>query len=258
VTSRLISGGSAVAAALLLPAGLVGLWSVASDQGWLPDQILPPPGLVWQTLLEIAASGDLWANTAISLQRVLEGFALGALAGLGFGLVLGLSRTARALFDPVFLFASQVPAIGWIPLLILVMGIDEAMKVTVIAWAAFVAVVLNVAQGIRDVPPALRELGRVLTFDPWDQLTRVVLPSAVPAIFTGLREGMANAWQTLVAAELFASAEGLGYLITEARQLFQLQLVLAMVIVLGVAGLILNGGFALIERRLLRWQALGA
>jgi sulfonate transport system permease protein len=154
----------------------------------------------------------------------------------------------------MFLFASQVPAIGWIPLLILVMGIDEAMKVTVIAWASFVPVVLNAAQGIRDVPSALRELGRVLTFDPWDQLTRVVLPSAVPAIFTGLREGMANAWQTLVAAELFASAEGLGYLITQARQLFQLELVLAMVLVLGLMGLILNGGFAAIERRLLRWQ----
>jgi sulfonate transport system permease protein len=238
----------------VLPAALLGLWSVASEQGWLPDQILPAPGIVWQALLETAASGELWTNTVISLQRVLEGFALGALAGLGFGLILGLFRTVRELFDPIFLFASQVPAIGWIPLLILVMGIDEEMKVTVIAWAAFVPVVLNVAQGIRDVPPALRELGRVLTFDPWFQLTRVVLPSAVPAIFTGLREGMANAWQTLVAAELFASAEGLGYLITQARQLFQLELVLAMVLMLGALGLILNGGFAAIERRLLRWQ----
>jgi sulfonate transport system permease protein len=255
MSGRLISQAGRLAAALLLPASLLSLWSVASEQGWLPDQILPPPGVVWQTLLETAASGDLWTNTLISLQRVLEGFALGALAGLGFGLILGLSRTMRELFDPIFLFASQVPAIGWIPLLILVMGIDEEMKVTVIAWASFVPVVLNAAQGIRDVPPALRELGRVLTFDPWYQLTRVVLPSAVPAIFTGLREGMANAWQTLVAAELFASAEGLGYLITQARQLFQLELVLAMVVVLGVLGLILNGGFAAIERRLLRWQA---
>ncbi len=246
-------GGLAVG--LLVPVLLLSLWSVASANSWLPVQILPAPGVVWQTLLDTAASGDLLTNTVISLQRVLEGFSLGAAAGLAFGLMLGLAPSLRELFDPTFLFVSQVPPIGWIPLLILVIGIDEGMKVTVIAWSTFVPVVLNMAQGVRDVPQPLRELGRVLTFDPWYQLTRVVLPSAVPAIFTGLREGMANAWQTLVAAELFASSEGLGYLITQARQLFQLELVLAMVLVLGLTGLILNGGFALIEQRLLRWQA---
>ena len=140
----------------------------------------------------------------------------------------------RALLDPCFLLLAQVPTLGWIPLLILLLGIDESMKVTVIAWASFVPVVLNMAQGIRDVPAPLRELGRVLTFDPWYTLTRIVLPAAVPSIFTGLREGLANAWQTMVAAELFASSEGLGYLIAYGRQLFQLDLVLAMVVVLGV------------------------
>jgi sulfonate transport system permease protein len=95
---RIIPNAGRLAAAPLLPASLVGVWSVASAQGWLPDQILPPPHVVWQTLLETAASGDLWTNTVISLQRVLEGFALGALAGLGFGLILGLSRTVRQLF----------------------------------------------------------------------------------------------------------------------------------------------------------------
>lgn len=243
-----------LATGLVVPALVLGAWSAASSNGWLADQILPAPDIVWRTLLDTAASGDLWSHTVISLERVLKGFALGAAVGLGFGLMLGLSRTLRRLFDPIFLFASQVPAIGWIPLLILVMGIDEAMKVTVIAWASFIPVVLNMAQGIRDVPTSLCELGRVLTFDPFYQLTRVVLPSAVPAIFTGLREGMANAWQTLVAAELFASSEGLGFLITQARQLFQLELVLAVVLVLGVLGLALNGGFAALERRLQRWQ----
>ena len=244
-----------VAAGLIVPLGLLGLWALTAARGWLPDQILPPPGLVWDTLLENAASGDLWVNTLISVQRVAAGFALGAAGGLVLGAVLGLSRGLRRMLDPLFLFLAQIPPLGWIPLLILVLGVDESMKVTVIAWATFVPVVLNVAQGIRDVPEPMRELGRVLTFDRWYTFTRIILPASVPSVFTGLREGLANAWQTMVAAELFASSEGLGYLVSLGRQLFPLDLVLAMVVVLGVAGLVVNGALALAERRLLRWQA---
>ncbi|MBV8649927.1 MAG: ABC transporter permease [Alphaproteobacteria bacterium] len=244
-----------MALGLLVPAVLAALWWGSAAEGWLPDQLLPAPSLVWQTLVETAASGDLWADTLISLERVAAGFAVGAAAGLVFGGAIGLSRTLRELLDPLFLLLAQIPPLAWIPLVILVVGIDEAMKVTVIAWASFVPVVLGAAQGIRDVPEPLRELGRALTFDAWSLLSRIILPAAVPAVFTGLREGVANAWQTMVAAELFASTEGLGYLISLGRQLFQLDLVLAMVLVLGVVGLVVNGALALAERQLLRWQA---
>jgi sulfonate transport system permease protein len=240
---------------LLFPLALLAVWSAASAGGWLPDQLAPAPASVWSALVENAESGDLWTHTLISVQRVAEGFALGAGAGLVLGAALGLSPALRNFLDPLFLFLAQVPTLGWIPLMILVLGIDEAMKVAVIAWASFVPVVLNFAQGIRDVPEPLHELGRVLTFDPWYRLTRIVLPASVPSIFTGLREGVANAWQTMVGAELFASTEGLGYLISYGRQLFQLDVVLAMVVVLGLLGLIINGAFSLAEQRLLRWQA---
>jgi len=249
---------SRLTTALAAPALLFALWWLSAAQGWLPEQLLPAPAAVWDALAETAASGDLQADILISLQRVGAGFALGALGGLAFGGAIGLSRTLRQLFDPLFLLLAQVPPLAWIPLVILAVGIDEAMKVTVIAWASFVPVVLGVAQGIRDVPAPLRELGRALTFSPWDLVSRIVFPAAVPAIFTGLREGLANAWQTLVAAELFASSEGLGYLISLGRQLFQLDLVLAMVLVLGIVGLSVNSALALVERRLLRWQAQAA
>ena len=249
---------SKLALGLIVPALLGVLWWATAAAGALPDQLLPAPGLVWSTLVETAASGDLWADTLISLQRVAEGFAVGALAGLAVGGAIGLSRTLRELLDPLFLFLAQVPPLAWIPLVILAVGIDEAMKVTVIAWSSFVPVVLGTVQGIRTVPDGFRELARALTFDPWSLVSRIVLPAAVPAIFTGLREGLANAWQTLVAAELFASSEGLGYLIALGRQLFQLDLVLAMVVVLGLIGLTLNGALALVERRLLRWQGQAA
>jgi sulfonate transport system permease protein len=243
---------------LIVPAWLLAAWFVAAERGWLPEQLLPSPVAVWQALLDTARSGDLWSNTLVSLTRVGEGFAIGAAAGLLVGIFLGLSRRARELVDPMFLLVAQIPPLGLIPLAILALGVDEAMKVAVIGWASFIPVVLNVKQGIRDVPESLHELSEVLTFDPWYALTRVVLPAGVPPIFTGLREGLANAWQTMVAAELFASTEGLGYMITLGRQLFQFDLVLAVVLVLGVVGLAVNGALALVERRLLRWQGHAA
>jgi sulfonate transport system permease protein len=243
---------------LLVPAWIVMVWFVTAEKGLLPEQLLPSPRAVWQALVETAASGDLWNNTLISLTRVGEGFAIGGMAGLVLGLLLGLSRRARETVDPLFLLLAQIPPLGLIPLAILALGVDEAMKVAVIAWASFVPVVLNAAQGIRNVSHALHEVADVWTFDPWYRLTRVVLPAAVPAIFTGLREGLANAWQTMVAAELFASTEGLGYMITLGRQLFQFDIVLAVVVVLGLVGLAVNGTLALVEQHLLRWQGRAA
>ena len=243
---------------LIVPALLGVVWLITAQKGWLPDQLLPSPVAVWQALVDTATSGDLWTNSLISVTRVGEGFAIGAALGLILGTVLGLSRRARELVDPLFLLLAQVPPLGLIPLAILALGIDEAMKVAVIAWASFIPVVLNVKQGVGDVPQSLHELAEVLTFGPWYALTRVVLPAAVPPIFTGLREGLANAWQTMVAAELFASTEGLGYMLALGRQLFQFDMVLAVVLVLGVVGLAVNGTLALVERRLLRWQGQAA
>jgi sulfonate transport system permease protein len=229
-------------------------WDFAAQHGMLTEQILPGPRVVLQTLIETASSGELLEHTLISLHRVAAGFAAGATVGLALGTALGLSRTLRSILDGPFLAISQVPVLGWLPLVILLVGLDEKLKVIVIGLPAFVPVALNTAQGMRDVPVSLREVGGVLTFDRWSMFTRIVLPAAVPSIFTGLREGLANSWQTLIAVELFASAEGLGYLLSWGRQLFQLDLVLVVVIVVGTIGFALNWVLGRIERRLGRWQ----
>lgn len=251
---RILPAAGILVLGLVVPLGLLTVWTVAALLGQLPEQILPPPWVVLDTLLDGIQDGSLLSSTVTSLERVAEGFAAGALAGLVFGTAVGVSKTLRDFVDPLFLALSQVPTLGWMPIIILIVGIDEGLKIIVIGWSAFIPVVLNTCQGVRDVPEAYVELGRVLSFSRWSKLTMIVLPSAVPSIFTGLREGLANGWQTLVAVELIASFEGLGYLMAYGRQLFQLELVLSAMIVVGLIGLVIHGLLTLAENHLQRWR----
>ena len=238
----------------VLPLTLLAVWQVTAQYDMLPSQILPPPRDVFDALRDGVQDGSLTRSTLVSLQRVAEGFLAGGTLGLLFGTAIGLSPLLRRLLEPSFLVLGQIPVFGWIPILVLLVGIDDAPKIIIIGWSAFVPVVLNTAQGIRDVPPALLELGRVLAFSRWRQLIGIVLPAAVPPVFTGLREGLANSWQTLVAVELIASFEGLGYMMAYGRQLFQLEMVLAAAIVIGLIGMLLHLSFDAIERRLQHWR----
>lgn len=258
VARRLRGGAAAAIIALAFPAFLLGLWVLSARLGWLPAQILPDPALVAATVTEFVDSGDLWFHTGVSLLRVVEGFALGAALGLGLGVAMGLSDRARWIIEPSFTAIAQVPPLGWIPLLMLLVGIDEALKVLIIAKAALIPVALNTHKGIRNVPTAWREVGAALTFGPWLTLTRIVLPASVPTVFTGIRNGLTNAWLALVAVELLASSEGLGYLMVWGRQLFQLDLVLLAMIVVGLVGFALDWSLGRVERRLQRWELAGS
>jgi sulfonate transport system permease protein len=238
----------------LLPAFLLLLWAASAQFGWLPEQILPAPEVVWQTIHDAAIDGTLWSDSFISLLRVVRGFALGAGIGLVIGGAMALSGRLKALIDPLFLAVSQVPIVGWIPLLILLLGIDEELKTAIIALAAFVPVTLGIYQGIRDVPRRYLEVGAVFLLSPVETLRHIVLPAAMPAIFTGLREAAANAWQTLIAVELLASTEGLGYLMAYGRQLFQLELVLTAMVAIGLIGLVTDWLLGRAAAYFQRWE----
>jgi sulfonate transport system permease protein len=240
--------------ALLFPVGLLALWSVSARFGWLPPQILPSPAEVGSALLDLYRSGDLARNTAISLLRVVEGFAAGSFFGLLLGIAMGLSPKTEDYAKPLFTAFAQVPTLGWIPFLMLLVGIGEPLKVLVIAKAAFVPVALNTLAGIQAVPPIYAEVGALFRFNRWQLLHKVVLPAAVPPIFTGLRYGLTHAWNALVAVELLASAEGLGYLLVWGRQMFWLDTMMGAMLIIGLVGFALDRIMAAIEARLQRWR----
>jgi sulfonate transport system permease protein len=251
---RLTRGARSIGGALLVPVGLLLVWSIAARFGWLPPRILPSPAEVGSALLDMARNGDLVRNTSISLLRVVEGFAAGSLLGLMLGIVMGLSPTVEDYVKPLFIAFAQVPTLGWIPFLMMLVGIGEPLKVLVIAKAALVPVALNTLAGIRAVPPIYAEVGALFRFSRWQLLRKVVLPAAVPPIFTGLRYGLTHAWNALVAVELLASAEGLGYLLVWGRQMFWLDTMMVAMVMIGIVGFSLDRIMAALERRLQRWR----
>ena len=239
------------------PLAVLALWQLSAVGGWVPEQVLPPPAAVFKVFAELLASGELWDHLTISLVRVAGGFGIGLVLGLLLGGAMGLSPTFRDYVFPLFKAFSQVPVIGWLPLLILLVGIDEGLKFLLIAKAALVPVAINTCQGIENVPNRLVEVARVYGYTRWQMLRKVVFPAATAPIWNGVRYGLTHAWLALVVVELLASSEGIGFLIVYGRQLFQLDVVLAAVVAVGIVGFFIDKLLAATEAWLLRWRKPG-
>ncbi|MFP8777272.1 ABC transporter permease [Hydrogenophaga sp. RWCD_12] len=239
------------------PLAVLLLWHLSSVWGWVPEQVLPPPAVVFQTFWDMLVSGELWTNLWISLVRVFTGFSIGLVAGLLLGVSMGLSPAVRDYLLPSFKAFSQVPVIGWLPLLMLLVGIDEGLKFLLIAKATLVPVTINTCLGIQNVPNRFIEVAKVYGFTRWQMLTKVVFPAATAPIWNGVRYGLTHAWLALVVVELLASSEGIGFLIVYGRQLFQLDVVLASVLAVGIVGLVIDKLLSLTEAWLLRWRKPG-
>ncbi|MDR2031023.1 MAG: ABC transporter permease [Azoarcus sp.] len=242
---------------LLAPLALLGLWQLAHSLEWIPVQILPSPQRTWQTFWELYEGGELRANLLISLERVAWSVLAGGLSGLALGFAIGLSPRARAYLYPSFEVFAQFPVIGWIPLLMLFLGIDEALKIVAISLAVAVPVVVNTYKGILDIPGTLLEVGRVYRFSARQSLLRVVIPAASPAIFGGIRQGVMQAWLLLIFVELLASSEGLGFLMIWARQVMQLDIVFVAIVLIGVIGYLLDWALRQVEDHFNAWQPKG-
>lgn len=240
--------------AWIVPLLLLALWNHAAERKWIAEQLLPSPLLVASSFKELWESGELQQNLFISLRRIGQALAIGGSLGLAIGFALGLSRTMRIYLRPTFEIVSQFPVIGWIPLLIIFLGMGEALKVTAIVFAVFVPFAVNTSRGMAQLPGNLLEVARVYRFSKTQGFFQVVIPAALPNLFTGLRQGVMQAWLSLVFVELLASSDGLGYLMVWGRQLLQMDLVVLGIVVIGVIGLIIESGLTLLERRLLGWR----
>lgn len=233
---------------------LLALWHILSALGYIKPIVLPRPSQVALTFWELLRSGDMPRHIGISILRVLEGFGIAALLGLTLGIAIGLSRRLDRLTDLLIQLFKPIPPIAWIPLAILWFGIGEMSKVFIIFLGAFFPVIINTISGIRQTDQKLVEVARILAVPRARFVRLVVLPGALPAIMTGLRVGLTVAWMCVVAAELIAAGSGVGYLIMDARQLSQYDVVMVGMITIGVIGKLMDWLIRRMERRLIRWR----
>jgi sulfonate transport system permease protein len=240
--------------AVIVPLFIVLLWSMNTDHHWVAPQVLPTPDKVVNRLAALIEKGDIQHNLAISFWRVLAGLGIGGGIGLLFGIAMGLSKRIEVYFNPLFKAFASVPSLAWVPLAILFFGIGEPLKFFLIASTCAVPVTINTLSGIRSVPVNFLDVGRVYRFSHWQMLRKVIFPAALPPIFAGISLALNQAWQTLVAVELLASSEGIGFMMTWGRQLMQMDVVLATIIVIGVVGFLLDKALQSIESYLTRWQ----
>ncbi len=237
-----------------LSVAIIGVWQLLFHLGYLNPVLLPPPSQVALAFRDLLQSGDLPRHIGISILRVLEGFAIAAVLGLGLGVGIGLSRTLDRWTDLIIQVIKPIPPIAWIPLAILWFGIGEQSKVYIIFLGAFFPIIINTIDGIRQTDHKFVELARILAVPRFKFIRQVVLPGALPAIMTGLRVGLMVAWMCVVAAELIAAGSGIGYLIMDARQLSQSDVVLVGMISIGVIGKLMDSLIRLLEKRLISWK----
>jgi NitT/TauT family transport system permease protein/taurine transport system permease protein len=243
---------SALAVALVL-------WYVLTSlTGVIGAARFPAPGEVWSAFRQIAfdgyADGRLHQHVLQSSKLVLMGFAAAVSIGVPLGLLMGWSRRAEAFVNPIFLTIRPVPPLAWIPLAIVWLGLGDGAKILVIWFAAFVPAVINSYTGVRSIEPYLLEASRTLGVRGWTFVREVMLPAALPHIFTGLRLSLQASWTTLVAGELIGAALGLGHVLNAAAQdIFPAMILVGMAFV-GLTGGVMTWVLAQLEARAAPWR----
>jgi sulfonate transport system permease protein len=242
----------AVLVGAVLPILLLVGWQLVANSGVIAAYRLPTPLAVLDAGVDLSRRGLLFTDVAISTQRVLLGFGLGALAGLVVGAAVGLSNWTSRLISPTIGAFRAVPSLAWVPLLILYLGINEDSKVLLITIGAFFPVYTTVAGALRHVDHQLVEVGRAYGLRPLRLLLTVQLPAIVPTVVSGLRLALAQSWLFLVAAELIASSFGLGYLMKESEDNGRIDRLFLAIILLGILGKLTDAAIGVLERFLLR------
>lgn len=237
---------------LIVPVVVVAIWHVVTASGLVAPYRLPAPFSVVQAAGQLIDDGSLGLHVAISTQRVVVGFLVGAGIGLVIAAIVGLSRIGDILLSPTLVALRAVPSLAWVPLLILWLRIGEESKITLIAIGAFFPVFTTVAAALRRVDPHLVEAGRSFGLRGWSLLRTIQLPAVVPSLVSGLRLALAQAWLFLVAAELIASSMGLGWLLTDSQQTGRVDRILLAIVLLALLGTLTNALLVLFERAVLR------
>lgn len=236
-----------------------GIWELVVRVGLVPMRYLNPPTMVVKTffikMVETAPDGatipvHFWASFRLSL----AGFITAVIIGVPLGLVMGYYRIANGLIRPLFEIMRPIPPIAWIPLSILWLGIGYKAKVFIIFMSAFVPCVINAHTGVTLTSQTLIDVSKTCGATRWQIFRTVCIPSALPLVFTSLKISLGNAWSALVAAEMLAATQGLGYMIQQGRNFVRSDIIICGMLVIGVSGALMSAVLSKIEKIATPWR----
>ncbi|MEV6008015.1 ABC transporter permease [Streptomyces sp. NPDC051976] len=251
---RLAPGKRLPASRWIGPALILAIWAIASAAGQLDPSAIPAPWTVIHTGAHLWSAGTLPTDVATSLRRAGIGFAIGLTAGVVLALAAGLSRVGEALIDGSVQLNRAIPTLGLIPLFILWLGIGETFKFAIIAIVVYVPIYLNLYSALSGIDDRFVELGEVLGLSRWQFLRQIVIPGALPGFFVGLRLGVTGSWLSLVVLEQINATSGLGYMMFQAQNYGQTDVIIVGLLIYGVFGLVSDTAVRLIERKVLSWR----
>lgn len=240
---------------------LLAVWYVITNFGWVKPIFWPPLDAVFSRTARLLSEGfrnvPIWEHIYVSVYRVISGVFFGALVGIPIGFAMGLSTLFRGLFDPIVEFARPIPPLALIPLIILWFGIDDFAKIFLLFLAALFIMILAARAGVSSVRISKVHAAYSLGASRWQVLRHVILPNALPEIFTGLRVAMGVCWGTLVAAELVAADKGIGAMILIAKNFLSTDVVVIGIVIIGLTGYAIEMLMRWAESLLVPWKGKG-
>jgi sulfonate transport system permease protein len=236
------------------PIAIVLIWEAIARAGLLPEDKLPAPSAVLRAGWRLALDGSLGEQLVASLTRAGIGLVIGGVLALVLGSIAGLIRLGDDTIDPPVQMARMLPHLALVPLLIVWVGIGESMKITLVALGAFFPLYFNIYAGIRDIDERLVQAARTCGLGQWARLRHVVLPGALPSLFLGLRLAIGAAWLSLVVGEQTNTQSGIGFLMMEARDFSQTDVLVLGLFIYALLGLLSDLLLRVVERRTLQWR----
>ncbi len=237
---------------------LFGLWLLVTEMGWVKPLFLPSPLAVWDkfvvAMTEGVSNSTLIQHTLASLGRVLGAFLLALVTAVPVGILMGVNRTVRGLFDPIIEFYRPLPPLAYLPLIIIWLGIGEFPKVFLIYLAIFAPMAIAARAGVRSVSTEQIHAAYAMGATRTQVISQVILKAALPEIFTGMRIGIGVGWTTLVAAEMVAAHRGLGFMVLNAAEYLASDTVIMGIIVIGIFAFAFDLLLRYLEKILIPWK----
>lgn len=237
---------------MLSPLALLALWEVSSRGGMIDVRFFPPPSSI--VLFLIQGTPDLWNDLAASLSRVFWGYTIGVIGGVLFGTWMGLSRAMHTALYPLVALLYPVPKIAMLPLIMLLFGIGELSKIVIVAVGALFLVLISTLHGVTNIARIYHDVARVFRIRTPDFIFRVVLPGALPSIFTGLKLAIGYSLVVMVAAEFSGADAGIGYRIWQSWETFSIKAMYANLFVIGLLGIAATYALEVMQRKVLPWS----